>query len=233
MDRLFKINDYELLSQKVYRILKARIIKGDLKTGKKLLENKIAKQLGVSRTPVREAIKGLAAEGLVKLNPNQGVIIINVSIKDVKEVLQIRRVLEGFAASIAAEKTSQEETSKLEGIIKKMSSAISKPKPDTVTYSELNAEFHNLIMNVCGNKRLMEICNGLSNSDHRFRIRALRVNSERLKYSLEEHQKIVEALKRRDAEQATRLRQKHAENILKNILIYGGKEGEGDKDAQN
>src|SRR5665648_92392 len=209
MDKFFEINDYELLSKKVYRILKARIIKGGLTQGGKLFEAKIAEQLGVSRTPVREAIKGLAAEGLVKMTPNQGVVVINVSIEDLQEVLQVRRVLEGLATSMAAEKIHPEETAKLEGIIQKMSTIISKPKPDVTAYSELNAQFHNLILNACGNKRLMKICNDLSSSDHRFRIRSLRNNPERLKYSLQEHQDIVEALKRKDTEQADRLSQIH------------------------
>ncbi len=75
MDKLFEINDYELLSKKVYRILKARIIRGDLAQGGKLFEAKIAKQLGVSRTPVREALRELAAEGFVTMSPNQGMVL--------------------------------------------------------------------------------------------------------------------------------------------------------------
>ena len=93
MDELFKIKDYDLLSTKVYRILKASIIKGDLKPGEKLLERKIAEQLGVSRTPVREAIQKIAAEGFVKMEPNLGIVVHEFSFKDLKEVLQIRRVL--------------------------------------------------------------------------------------------------------------------------------------------
>jgi len=220
MNKLYKIDDYELLNQKVHRILKARIIKGDLKPGEKLLETKIAEQLGVSRTPVREAMKQLSAEGFLKMNPNLGVIVFEFSLEDICEVLQIRRVLEGLAASIAAEKISKEEITKLEEIIKKMSISISKPKPNVVAYSDFNAKFHNLIFNICGNKRLTKICNNLNSSDHRFRIRVLRNDPERLKCSLKEHQEIVEVLKRKDSEQADRLSQRHVENILKNILEY-------------
>jgi DNA-binding GntR family transcriptional regulator len=88
----------------------------------------------------------------------------------------------------------------------------------------LNAEFHNLIFNICGNKQLIKIYDNLSNSEHRFRIRSLRNNPERLKYSLKEHQEILEALKRKDSEQAYKLSQKHIENILENILAHEGKE---------
>lgn len=222
MNKLFKINDYELLSKKVYRILKERIIKGNLKPGEKILEVNIAKQLGVSRTPVREALRELAAEGFFAMEPNLGMIVIDFSIEDLQEVLKIRKLLEGFATSIAAKKINKEEIKKLEKIIKKMSISIS--KNDVLVYSDLNAEFHNLIFNICGNKQLIKIYDNLSNSEHRFRIRLLRNNPERLKYSLKEHQKILEALKRKDSEQAYKLSQKHIENILENILAHEGKE---------
>jgi len=231
MNELFKINDYELLSQKVYRILKERIIKGNLKPGEKILEVNIAEQLGVSRTPIREALRELAAEGFVKMIPNQGMVVSNVSIEDIKEVLQIRKLLEGFAASIAAKKINKGEIKKLEKIIEKMNISIS--KDDVLVYSDLNGEFHNLILKVCGNKRLIKICANLSGSDHRFRIRALRDNSERLKYSLKEHQEIVDALKKEDSEQAARRSKKHIKNVLKNILAYKSKEEEIEKDASN
>jgi DNA-binding GntR family transcriptional regulator len=221
MNEIFKINDYELLSKKVYRILKKRIIKGDLKPGTKLLEAKIAEQLGVSRTPVRESLRELAAEGFVKMSPNLGMIVIEFFLEDFCEVLQIRRVLEGLAGSIAAKKISKEEIEKLEEIIEQMS--ISIIKDDMSTYSELNGEFHNLILNVCGNKRLMKICANLSGSEHRFRIRSLSIPG-RLKYSLEEHKNIVKALKRGDSIETERLSQVHIRNVLKNILAYGGKE---------
>ena len=222
MDKLFKINDYELLSKKVYRILKASIIKGSLKPGEKILEVNIAEQLGVSRTPIREALRELAAEGFVRMEPNLGMVVVDFSLEELKEVLQTRRVLEGFAASVAAEKISKEEIKKLEEITEKMGICIS--KNNLVTYSNLNAEFHSLILNICGNKRMMKICVNLSDSEHRFRIRSLRSNPGRLKYSLKEHQEIIEALKKKDTEQAERLSKKHIENVLENILTYKDKE---------
>ena len=228
MDELFKIKDYDLLSTKVYRILKASIIKGDLKPGEKLWERKIAEQLGVSRTPVREAIQKIAAEGFVKMEPNLGIVVHEFSFKDLKEVLQIRRVLEGLAASVAAEKINPEEISQLEKNIEETNICVI--KNDLVTYLEFNAKFHSLIFQFSRNERLIKMSLQLVGPEHRFKIRALTIPG-RLKYYLEEHQKIVEALKRRDAEQAGRLSQKHAENILKNILVYEDKEGEEDRDA--
>lgn len=231
MNKLFKINNYELLSRKVYHILKKRIIEEDLKPGEKILEVNIAEQLGVSRTPIREALRELAAEGFVKMIPNQRMVVSNVSIEDIKEVLQVRILLEGFAAPIAAKKINKGEIKKLEKIIEKMNISVS--KDDAVAYSNLNGEFHNLILKVCGNKRFIKICANLSGSDYRFRIRALRDNSERLKYSLKEHQEIVDALKKKDSEQAGSRSKKHIENVLKNILAYKSKEEEIENNASN
>ena len=97
--------------------MKTRIIEGDVKEGFKLLENKIAEQLGVSRTPVREALRELAAEEFVKMNPNQGVVVSNASVKDIQEVLQIRGVLEGLAARLATKLIKKEEIKILEKYI--------------------------------------------------------------------------------------------------------------------
>ena len=228
MENNLKIEGYELLSQKVYRALKTEIIKGSLKPGTKLSEGKIAEQMGVSRTPVREALKELAAEGFVKMNPNQAVVVSNASVEDVQEVLQIRGVLEGLAARLATKMISEEEIKELEKYQKQMEYYTK--KDDVLAFSEMDAEFHELILNICGNNKLIQIRKNISDQAHRYRIRSLSIPG-RLKYSLKEHQEIVEALKRKDAEQADRLSQKHIENVLANILAHKDKEEEKYKDA--
>ena len=228
MENNLKIEGYELLSQKVYRALKTEIIKGSLKPGTKLSEGKIAEQMGVSRTPVREALKELAAEGFVKMNPNQAVVVSNASVEDVQEVLQIRGVLEGLAARLATKMISEEEIKELEKYQKQMEYYTK--KDDVLEFSEMDAEFHVLILNICGNNRLIQIRKNLSDQAHRYRIRSLSVPG-RLKYSLKEHQEIVEALKRKNAEQADRLSQKHIENVLANILAHKEKEEDKNKNA--
>ena len=221
MKNISKIEGYELLSQKVYRILKTEIVKGAIKPGTKLLEGKIATQMGISRTPIREALRELVAEGFVKMNPNQGIVVSNASIEDVQEVLQIRGVLEGLAARLAVKVINGEEIKELEKYLKQMEYCIS--KDDALAFSEMDAEFHELILNICGNNRLIQIRKNLSDQANRYRIRSLSI-AGRLKYSLKEHREIVEALKRKDSEQADRLSQKHVENVLKNILTHEKKE---------
>ena len=228
MKNILKIEGYELLSQKVYRALKTEIIKGSLKPGTKLSEGKIAKQMEVSRTPIREALRELAAEGFVKISPNQGVVVSNASVEDVQEVLQIRGVLEGLAARLATKMINEEEIKELEKYQKRMEYYTN--KDDVLAFSEMDAEFHELILNICGNNRLIQIRKNLSDQAHRYRIRSLSVPG-RLKYSLKEHQEIVEALKRKNPEQADRLSQKHIENVLANILAHKDKEEDKYKDA--
>ena len=215
MENSLKIEGYELLNQKVYRVLKGAIIKGFLEPGTKLLENKIAEKMHVSRTPVREAMQKLLAEGFVKTTPNQTMVVTEVSPEDVKEVLQIRGVLEGLAARIVAKKINGQEIDELEKIITQMSLHIT--KKDLVSYCKVDDEFHNLVLNICGNKWIIQIRDNLGNFIYRFRIKSLSVPG-RLKHSLEEHQAIMEALKKHDSAEADRLSQIHMENTVINIL---------------
>ena len=215
MQNTLKIEGYELLSQKVYRVLKTEIVKGFLEPGTKLLENKLAEEMHVSRTPIREAIQKLAAEGFIKIAPNQTLIVTEVSLEDVKEVLQIRGVLEGLAARITAKKITRQEIDELEGIVTQMGLYVT--KKDLTSYCQVDDEFHNLILNLCGNKWIIQIRDNLGNFIYRFRIKSLSVPG-RLKCSLEEHQKIMESLQKHNSEEADRLSQIHMENTIINIL---------------
>jgi DNA-binding GntR family transcriptional regulator len=215
MENILKIEGYELLSQKVYRVLKTEIVKGFLEPGTKLLEDKIATQMGVSRTPIREAIQKLAAEGLIKIAPNQTLIVTEISLEDIKEVLQIRGVLEGLAARIAAKKINKQEVEELEKIIAQMSLHVT--KEDLSSYCKVDDEFHNLILHICGNKWIIQIRDNLSNFIYRFRIKSLSVPG-RLKCSFEEHRKIMESLQKHNSIEAERLSQLHMENTIINIL---------------
>ena len=215
MENNLKIEGYELLSQKVYRVLKTEIVKGFLEPGTKLLENKLAEEMHVSRTPIREAIQKLAAEGFIKVAPNQTLIVTEVSLEDVKEVLQIRGVLEGLAARIADKKITRQEIDELEKIVTQMGLYVA--KKDLTSYCKVDDEFHNLILNVCGNKWIIQIRDNLGNFIYRFRIKSLSVPG-RLKCSLEEHQKIMGSLKKHNSEEADKLSQIHMENTIINIL---------------
>jgi len=226
VENILKIEGYELLNQKVYRVLKESIIKGFLEPGTKLLENKIAEEMHVSRTPVREAMQKLVAEGFVKTTPNQTMVVTEVSPEDVKEVLQIRGVLEGLAARIAAKKINRQEMDELENVVAQMDIFIT--KKDLASYCKADDEFHDLILNICGNKWIIQIRDNLGSFIYRFRNTSLSVPG-RLKHSLEEHQAIMESLKKHNSEEADRLSQVHMENTVINILKNVVKEKDRDK----
>ena len=215
MENILKIEGYELLNQKVYRVLKESIIKGFLEPGTKLLENKIAEEMQVSRTPVREAMQKLAVEGFVRTTPNQTMVVTEVSPEDVKEVLQIRGVLEGLAARVAAKKINRLEIDKLENVVTQMSLHVT--KENLSSYCKVDDEFHDLILNICGNKWIIQIRDNLGTFIYRFRIKSLSVPG-RFKHSLEEHQAIMESLKKHNSADADRLSKIHMENTILNIL---------------
>ena len=217
MVNILKIEGYELLSKKVYRIIKSGIIDGSLKSGSKLLEVKIAKQMGISRTPIREALRELAAKGFVTMIPNQGIIVSSDSIEDIQEVVQIRSVLEGLAARLAVDMINLEGINKLKKLLEQMEKYVEKNDP--LSFGEVDAEFHNIIVNNCGNNRLIKMRKNITEQAHRYRIKSLNV-SGRLKRSMEEHRKIFEALKKKDPEKADKFLRKHIENSLKNILTH-------------
>ena len=210
-----KIEGYELLSKKVYRVLKSKITKGSFEPGSKVLEGRIAEQMGISRTPVREAIRELAAEGFVILSPNQGVVVRSVSAENIREVLQIRSVLDGLAARLATYVITDKEIKELENYHKKMEKL--KNKKDIFAYSEVDIKFHELIANICKNKQLIKIRKNISSQASRCRISSLRI-SKRLQKTTKEHWNIVEAIKAKDPKRADRMGREHIENALKNIL---------------
>ena len=109
MDSLTKINldNYKPLRDVVFENLRAAILDGNLKAGQRLMEVQLAEQLGVSRTPIREAIRKLELEGLVVMLPRKGAYVANMSFKDLIDVLEIRASLEGLAAYLAAERRSE------------------------------------------------------------------------------------------------------------------------------
>ena len=159
MANFSKIKNRELLSQKVYRIIKRDIIRGKLASDTRLFEEKIAKQMNVSRTPVREALRLLAAEGFVTLIPNNGIVINQVSPQDLLDVLNIRQQLETYAVTLAIQKISEQDVKNLETIIQQMEEAIL--SGDALYFSNLNSKFHKCIIRISENKKLIEICDNL------------------------------------------------------------------------
>jgi DNA-binding GntR family transcriptional regulator len=213
MANFTKIRNRELLSQKVYRIIKRDIIRGKLVSNTRLFEEKIADQMQISRTPVREALRLLAAEGFVQLVPNNGIVVNQVLPQDLLDILRIRLQLETYASYIAAKEVTEKDLSNLELMIEQMKEAVN--SKDALEFSNLNLKYHKYITKLSGNKKLCEICDNLyAQSDHW--IKALGV-PERLKRSLEEHENIFKFLSMKDSESCKKEMYKHINNVILNI----------------
>lgn len=185
----------ETLADTVWRYLGNAILDGRLEAGTRLVERDLAERFNVSRPPIREAIRQLNSEGLVKIVPRKGAVVARISAKDVEEIYSVKILIEGFAAREAAKKLTEADLRKLESLTKKM--AIQIEKGSVSRYVKLSEEFHDLINKAAGNDKLYEIYKRLSKQIVCHRINYLSVSGG-LRHSLEGHKKIFEALLQRD-----------------------------------
>jgi len=214
MENILKIENYELLNQKVYKILKRAIVRGDLAPNAKLALNEIAKSLGISKTPIREAINKLASEGFVKIIPNKGIIVKEINIDDFQESLQIRAFLDGLIAKLATENITDKEIDEMMAIVNEMAQCVK--LDDRLTYNDLDIKFHDFLLTIAANKKLKEIYNNLIIHGYRFRLRTLKI-PDRMGKSLKEHRSIALNVKKRNSDKANKVSQKHIESILHSI----------------
>jgi DNA-binding GntR family transcriptional regulator len=204
----------------VYESLRDAIINQVLKPGERLMETELAEEMGVSRTPVREAIRKLEQEGYVVMIPRKGAYVAGLSIKDIHEVFEIRGALESLAAGLAAERATQEEIEEMERNIVLEASHFE--SSDLIKTIEVDTKFHELIFRASKNDRLLGMISNLREQVQRFRTTTLAV-SGRMKFALEEHRRIVEAIAARDVQLAQQMAKDHiesAENALLEVISY-------------
>ena len=164
--------------------MREAILKGRLKPGERLMEVQMAEEMGVSRTPVREAIRKLELEGLVVMVPRKGAYVAGLTLKDVANVFEIRGSLEGLAAALAAERITDEEIKSLDMVLKDISSA--GEKGDIEAIIKKDVEFHQVLFSASRNDRLAQIINNLKEQIDRFRTQSFN-NPARLKSVSLEH----------------------------------------------
>ncbi len=212
-----KLDNYKPLREIVFEHLREAIIKGVLKPGERLMEMQLAEEMGVSRTPVREAIRKLELEGLVIMVPRRGAYVSDLSIKDVAETFEIRGALEAMAAGLAAERINDDELEEIERILVKISESIE--KNDIKAVIEHDESFHAILYKASHNDRLVQIISNLREHIQRFRSTSLTAPG-RLKAVLFEHRQIAEAISERNAELAQRLAQEHIENAENALMEW-------------
>ncbi|MFZ5351244.1 MAG: GntR family transcriptional regulator [Bacillota bacterium] len=210
-----KLDQYKPLREVVFESIRNAIISGTLKPGERLMEVQMAERLGVSRTPIREAIRKLELEGLVVMLPRKGAYVADLSIKDITDVLEIRAALEGLAAGLAAMRISDEEIEDLETTAVRFHKAIENDNFEVMI--ERDIEFHEIIFKATRNEKLIQLSNNLREQVQRFREIYIS-KGNKSKELADEHYEIADAISKRDIDLAEKLARKHIENAENYIL---------------
>ncbi|MCM3705577.1 MULTISPECIES: GntR family transcriptional regulator [Cytobacillus] len=199
------------IRERVYLHIKDLILDGEFKAGDRLVERELAERLNISRTPIREALFRLESQGFVKTVPRKGVIVADISEKEIIEVFTILSSLEVLAAKLAVQKLDDEMESMFAGSIKKVKEYLNNPEEDA---AELHRELNHLLYSSAKNVKLYEMLSGLSDYIRAF-AKIGHKNPGRAKQSMEEHLKIMEAIVNKEMEMAEYLTKIHIENSKK------------------
>lgn len=208
-DLTLNMNAYLPLRDVVFNTLREAILKGELKPGERLMELQLAAKLGVSRTPIREAIRMLEQEGLAVTIPRKGAEVAKMTEKDMKDVLQVREALDELAATIACEQISQEELEELRRTMREFEEYL-KTK-DVKKIAEADVLFHDIIYRATGNPKLVNMVNNLREQMYRYRVEYLK-DEKNYPILVKEHSEIVEGLSRKDKKKVTAAMREHVVN---------------------
>ena len=180
------------------------------------MEIQLAEELGVSRTPVREAIRKLELERFVVMLPRRGTYVANLSLKDINEVFEIRAALDGLAAGLAAERITEEELEQMERLLVEIADCIEQHNNQKIV--EADEAFHDILYRASRNERLVGIICNLREQFTRFRSVSINYPG-RLQNTLEEHRQLVEAIAQRNPEAAQQKAREHIENAEQTLLL--------------
>lgn len=210
------INEYLPLRDVVFQTLRQAILRGELKPGERLMEIHLAQRLGVSRTPIREAIRKLELEGLVVMIPRRGAVVASITEKDLKDVLEVRRTLEIMAAEVACERITPELLKELEKAGKEFQRL--KDSGDITKLAAADVKFHEIIYEATDNARLVSLLNNLREQMYRYRLEYLKDKGSHDRLNIE-HQKIYNSIKSKDKETVAAMVCEHIDNQQKAILM--------------
>lgn len=218
-----KLDSYQPLREVVCESLRDAIRKGILKPGQRIMEIKLAEELGVSRTPVREAIRKLELEGYVVMMPRRGTYVADMSIRDINEIFEIRTALESLSNGLAAEHITEDELEHLQRLLVVIGGYIKEYEdgPDREAAMDkivkTDIEFHDLLYHAARNNRLVGIISNLRDQFTRFRTLSMSYPG-RLEATLDEYREIVETIANGDGRAARKAAVHHMENSEKTLL---------------
>ncbi len=217
IEEYLKINmsSYLPLRDIVFNTLRQAILKGEMEPGERLMEVSLAQKLGVSRTPVREAIRKLELEGLVTMIPRRGAEVARISEKNLRDVLEVRRGLEELAVELACARITDNQIMELKKSNVDFENSLT--SNDVTVIAEADERFHEIIYKATGNERLVQVINNIKEQMYRYRLEYIKESSKRPSLVLE-HKAIVNAIERRNLDDAKRQMREHIENQEINVL---------------
>ena len=212
------MNEYLPLRDVVFNTLRQAILKGELGPGERLMEIQLAERLGVSRTPIREAIRKLELEGLVLMIPRKGAEVARISEKSLRDVLEIRRSLEELAIELACQRMTEDEIDELDRTQEAFRRAVA--SQDVMLMAETDEAYHDIIYKGTNNNRLVQIINNLREQMYRYRLEYIK-DADKRQILLIEHDNILKAIRGRRVAEAKAAMREHIDNqeitVSKNI----------------
>ncbi len=204
-----KMDEFLPLRDVVFNTLRQAILTGDLKPGERLMEINLANRLGVSRTPIREAIRKLELEGLVTMIPRRGAEVAQITEKDLKDVLEVRRDLDALSVELACDRISEEELKALEEACGAFEAATKTRDPKKIAQADV--ALHDIILKATANSRLVSLVNNLAEQMYRYRFEYIKDESSHPQL-IEEHRIIYSSIRNKDKETAARTARLHIDN---------------------
>lgn len=217
IDTKFNINSNEYLPLRdvVFNALREAILTGKLQPGERLMENQLADKLGVSRTPVREALRMLELENLVELVPRKGAQVLDMSEKDIVNILEVRSALEGLATALACKKMKREDLQKLKALQADFEHAIE--EGDMTGIVEIDEDFHDLILASTENDKLITMYQNLRIQLYRYRMAHVKLDST-ITAIVAHHRNILRAIENHDGDEGSTVAQGHIKYHTEFIL---------------
>jgi DNA-binding GntR family transcriptional regulator len=207
--------EFTRMGDLAYQALRDAIFSGEFAQGARLNQDELARRLGVSRAPIRDALNRLEAEGLVKtLSRSGGVVVADISEQEMAAIYELRAILDSASTRLACERMSDDDLKRLAEIVAE-TERVTRAK-DLNAIVQAHAEFHYLIYAACGNAELTRVARNLWDRSYRFRVMAL-CSEENARHGLAQHAAILAALQTRDAGQAVALAEEHDRSSIRDL----------------
>lgn len=213
--QMTNMNELLPLRDVVFNTLRQAILTGELKPGERLMEIHLANSLGVSRTPIREAMHMLELEGLVTMIPRRGAVVAQINEKGIQDVLEVRRALDALCAELACERITPEELVSLKAACDNFEEVVK--THDLKMIAEADVALHNIIVTATGNEKLIQLVNNLAEQMYRYRFEYIK-DLEQHASLIEEHRIIYESIVSKDKATAAEAAKVHIDNQKNAIL---------------